>query len=302
MIEAPSRRDRVRAATTGEIKQTARRILVARGPDAVSLRAIAREMGMTAPALYRYFASHEDLLRHVVADIFTEIADDIQPRHPGRAQASRRRHGGQAGRRVRRVPPLVARASGRVRPALRHPAAGPGSGARRRDRRLRDELQRLLLRAVRSCGSSTRSPSPPTTRSSRACARSLPATSMGSASTCRSARPDLPALLGPALRHGQPGGLRPPGLRAGRPGPHVRDHPDRAGLAASSIRFPADRPRAAATKRPRGGEAGARGHQAARSGRPCLFPWICAMITPVSLGSRDASPWHVRLPGTRSRL
>jgi AcrR family transcriptional regulator len=78
VVQAPSRRDRVRAATIEEIKQTARRILVAEGPDAVSLRAIAREMGMTAPALYRYFGSHEDLIAHVVADIFTEIASDIR--------------------------------------------------------------------------------------------------------------------------------------------------------------------------------------------------------------------------------
>lgn len=78
MVQAPSRRDRVRAATIEEIKQTARRILVDEGLEAVSLRAIAREMGMTAPALYRYFGSHEDLLAHVVADIFTEIAGDIR--------------------------------------------------------------------------------------------------------------------------------------------------------------------------------------------------------------------------------
>jgi AcrR family transcriptional regulator len=77
VAQAVSRRDRVRAATTDEIKQTARRILVADGPDAVSLRAIAREMGMTAPALYRYFSCHHDLIKHVVADIFSEIADDI---------------------------------------------------------------------------------------------------------------------------------------------------------------------------------------------------------------------------------
>lgn len=75
---ALGRRDRIRAATTGEIKETARRILVTEGPEAVSLRAIAREMGMTAPALYRYFSSHEDLIRHVVADIFTELTDGIQ--------------------------------------------------------------------------------------------------------------------------------------------------------------------------------------------------------------------------------
>ena len=78
MVQAVSRRDRVRAATTGEIKQTARRILVADGPEAVSLRAIAREMGMTAPALYRYFSSREDLLRGVCGDIFSEIASDIR--------------------------------------------------------------------------------------------------------------------------------------------------------------------------------------------------------------------------------
>ena len=72
-----SRRDRLRAATIEEIIQTARRLLVASGPEAVSLRAIAREMGMTAPGLYRYFDSHEELLRHVCASIFTELGEDI---------------------------------------------------------------------------------------------------------------------------------------------------------------------------------------------------------------------------------
>jgi AcrR family transcriptional regulator len=75
---APSRRDRLRAATTEEIIQTARRLLIASGPDAVTLRAIAREMGMTAPGLYRYFDSHEELLRHVCANIFTELGADIR--------------------------------------------------------------------------------------------------------------------------------------------------------------------------------------------------------------------------------
>lgn len=78
VVQAPSRRDRVRAATTQEIIQTARKLLVEQGTDAISLRAIAREMGMTAPALYRYFGSHEDLLRHVVASIFTEIAEHVR--------------------------------------------------------------------------------------------------------------------------------------------------------------------------------------------------------------------------------
>jgi AcrR family transcriptional regulator len=33
---------------------------------------------MTAPALYRYFNSHEELVKHVIADIFTELADALR--------------------------------------------------------------------------------------------------------------------------------------------------------------------------------------------------------------------------------
>src|SRR4051795_10766963 len=54
---APSRRDRLRAATKAEIVETARKLLVADGLTGVTLRAIGRDMGMTAPALYRYYAS-----------------------------------------------------------------------------------------------------------------------------------------------------------------------------------------------------------------------------------------------------
>lgn len=67
----------MRAATTQEIKNTARRLLVEQGPQAASLRAIAREMGMTAPAIYRYFDSHEVLVKHVIADIFSELTASI---------------------------------------------------------------------------------------------------------------------------------------------------------------------------------------------------------------------------------
>jgi AcrR family transcriptional regulator len=74
----PSRRDRLRAATIEEIIRTARRLLVTSGPKAMSLRAIAAEIGMTAPGLYRYFDSLEELHRHVCAGIFTELGDDIR--------------------------------------------------------------------------------------------------------------------------------------------------------------------------------------------------------------------------------
>ena len=69
-----------------EIKQTARQVLVDQGVDGLALRAVAREMGMTAPALYRYFDSREDLVENVVADLYDELVavleaarDDARP-------------------------------------------------------------------------------------------------------------------------------------------------------------------------------------------------------------------------------
>jgi AcrR family transcriptional regulator len=73
-----TRRDRVRAATVTEIKQTARRVLVEHGVEGLSLRAIAREMGMTAPGLYRYFPSRDDLIVHVIADLYHELSDALE--------------------------------------------------------------------------------------------------------------------------------------------------------------------------------------------------------------------------------
>ncbi|HEX6937099.1 MAG TPA: helix-turn-helix domain-containing protein, partial [Actinomycetes bacterium] len=70
---APTRRERVRDATVREIRRTARSLLVDQGPDALTLRAIAREMGMTAPALYRYFASHEEIVEALCQDVLDEI-------------------------------------------------------------------------------------------------------------------------------------------------------------------------------------------------------------------------------------
>lgn len=72
-----NRRERVRAATVQEIKDVARRQLVADGPGAVSLRAIAREMGMTAPALYRYFPSFDHLVQSMVSDLFDELCSVV---------------------------------------------------------------------------------------------------------------------------------------------------------------------------------------------------------------------------------
>jgi AcrR family transcriptional regulator len=71
---APGRRHRVREHALDEILRTARRLLVEEGPGAVSLRAIAREMGMTAPGLYRYYASHHDLIQALTSRLYEELA------------------------------------------------------------------------------------------------------------------------------------------------------------------------------------------------------------------------------------
>jgi AcrR family transcriptional regulator len=73
-----NRRERVRAETLQEIKQTARRVLVRSGTEGLALRAIAREMGMTAPALYRYFSSREDLVENVVVDLYDELVAELE--------------------------------------------------------------------------------------------------------------------------------------------------------------------------------------------------------------------------------
>jgi AcrR family transcriptional regulator len=72
-----TRRDRPRADTEREIRQQARRLLVEQGREAVTLRAIARELGITAPALYRYYDSREDLLRRVIDDICVDLGAEL---------------------------------------------------------------------------------------------------------------------------------------------------------------------------------------------------------------------------------
>jgi AcrR family transcriptional regulator len=76
--EVGTRRERARADTLREIRETARRVLVTSGPEGLALRAIAREMGLSAPALYRYFPSREDLVEQLVADLYDELSDHLE--------------------------------------------------------------------------------------------------------------------------------------------------------------------------------------------------------------------------------
>ena len=72
-----ARRDRNRVDTDQSIRTVARTLLVSRGRQGVTLRAIAREMGITAPALYRYYDSFEDLIRHVCTDICADLTAEF---------------------------------------------------------------------------------------------------------------------------------------------------------------------------------------------------------------------------------
>ncbi len=73
-----SRRERLRAETTEEITATALALLAEGGPDAVTLRAIARRMGMTAGAIYGYFPTRDDLINRLITDVYTSLVDAVE--------------------------------------------------------------------------------------------------------------------------------------------------------------------------------------------------------------------------------
>ena len=62
---------------TAEIKSIARQHLQADGAN-LSLRAVARDMGMVSSALYRYFASRDELLTALILDAYNALADAVE--------------------------------------------------------------------------------------------------------------------------------------------------------------------------------------------------------------------------------
>src|SRR3712207_4171512 len=64
----PTVRERVRAELTAEITAVARRQLAEVGAAGLSLRAVAREVGLASSAVYRYFASRDELLTRLIID------------------------------------------------------------------------------------------------------------------------------------------------------------------------------------------------------------------------------------------
>jgi AcrR family transcriptional regulator len=68
-----SRREQARIETTAEIKAIARQQMAEVGAAALSLRAIAREMGMSAPALYRYFENRDALVTALIVEAYESL-------------------------------------------------------------------------------------------------------------------------------------------------------------------------------------------------------------------------------------
>lgn len=71
------RRERLREATKDEIRSVARTQLTEGGPTAISLRAIARDIGMTAAAIYRYYDSLEALTEDLCADRYEDLTAKV---------------------------------------------------------------------------------------------------------------------------------------------------------------------------------------------------------------------------------
>ena len=73
-MSASGVRARVRAEMTEEIKAVARRHLATEGAN-LSLRAVARDMGMASSAVYRYVASRDELLTALIIDAYDSLGE-----------------------------------------------------------------------------------------------------------------------------------------------------------------------------------------------------------------------------------
>lgn len=78
-----TRREQLYAATITDIKETARQLMRQHGTNGLTLREIARTMGMTAPGLYHYFANRDALITALIIDAFNALADTLEVAQSG---------------------------------------------------------------------------------------------------------------------------------------------------------------------------------------------------------------------------
>ncbi|WMX48254.1 TetR/AcrR family transcriptional regulator [Streptomyces roseicoloratus] len=81
MTTTQGARARARIEITAAIKDEARRQLAAEGAAKLSLRAVARELGMVSSALYRYFPSRDDLLTALIIDAYDSVGAAAERAH-----------------------------------------------------------------------------------------------------------------------------------------------------------------------------------------------------------------------------
>jgi AcrR family transcriptional regulator len=78
VTDARGVRARVRHELTSEIIDAARRQLGEVGPAALSLRAVARDVGMVSSAVYRYFPSRDDLLTALIIEAYDDLGAAVE--------------------------------------------------------------------------------------------------------------------------------------------------------------------------------------------------------------------------------
>lgn len=147
--DTPTRRERTRAATIAEIKSVALRLMHETGTTDVRFADIAREMGMTAPGLYRYFSGSEELLIALIVDAYDDlgsavaVARDQQPPDDlwGRLFATSAAYRGWA----RHEPQQFALIFGMPVPGFCAPEEGPTTEAAKR---AMGQLQSTFLEAA----------------------------------------------------------------------------------------------------------------------------------------------------------
>jgi AcrR family transcriptional regulator len=131
-----NRRERLRAQTTDEIRDMAREHLVKHGPQGVSLRAVARDVGLSAPALYRYFPSLDHLITDLIVTCIDELTGQLQTARDALDAEDVRARLAAVSRAFRwwavRHPAEFALVFGSPVPGYAAPAGGPTAAAGRR--------------------------------------------------------------------------------------------------------------------------------------------------------------------------
>ncbi|MFF7725578.1 TetR/AcrR family transcriptional regulator [Streptomyces sp. NPDC008001] len=76
--DAGTPRERYRTQVRAEIKERAWEQIATAGASALSLNAIAKQMGMSGPALYRYFAGRDELITELIREAYRSLAETLR--------------------------------------------------------------------------------------------------------------------------------------------------------------------------------------------------------------------------------